>query len=96
MLTDIDPFQTLIPGDLLTDPDNPIQPSTCISAKLLVFSIQQPITKGYPVSVIIVSFVDCPYCFYCSVYLMNLASFMLVEYYSISNIISRCYCVFHR
>ncbi|CAI2733447.1 unnamed protein product [Schistosoma spindalis] len=49
MLTDIDPFQTLIPGDLLTDPDNPIQPSTCISAKLLVFSIQQPITKGYPV-----------------------------------------------
>ncbi|CAH8560141.1 unnamed protein product [Schistosoma turkestanicum] len=49
MLTDIDPFQTLIPGDLLTDPDNPIQPSICISAKLLVFSIQQPITKGYPV-----------------------------------------------
>ncbi|CAH8646203.1 unnamed protein product [Schistosoma rodhaini] len=49
MLTDIDPFQSLIPGDLLTDPDNPIQPSTCISAKLLVFSIQQPITKGYPV-----------------------------------------------
>ncbi|KAH9589589.1 HBS1-like protein, variant 3 [Schistosoma haematobium] len=49
MLTDIDPFQTLIPGDLLTDPDNLIQPSTCISAKLLVFSIQQPITKGYPV-----------------------------------------------
>ncbi|KAH8862662.1 HBS1-like protein [Schistosoma japonicum] len=49
MLTDIDPFQTPIPGDLLTDPDNPIQPTTCISAKLLVFSVHQPITRGYPV-----------------------------------------------
>ncbi|CAH8607221.1 unnamed protein product [Heterobilharzia americana] len=49
MLTDIDPFQTLIPGDLLTDPDNPIPSATCISAKLLVFAIRQPITKGYPV-----------------------------------------------
>ncbi|KAK4474405.1 hypothetical protein MN116_000703 [Schistosoma mekongi] len=49
MLSDIDPSQTPIPGDLLTDPDNPIQPTTCISAKLLVFAVQQPITRGYPV-----------------------------------------------
>nr|CAH8871788.1 unnamed protein product [Trichobilharzia regenti] len=49
MLADIDPFQALIPGDLITDPDNPIPPATCILAKLLVFAIRQPITRGYPV-----------------------------------------------
>ncbi|CAH8871681.1 unnamed protein product [Trichobilharzia szidati] len=49
MLADIDPFQALIPGDLITDPDNPIPPATCILAKLLVFTIRQPITRGYPV-----------------------------------------------
>lgn len=49
MLSDINPFTVLAPGDFLSDPDNPISCSARIRAKLLVFAIKQPITKGYPV-----------------------------------------------
>ncbi|KAA3680922.1 elongation factor 1 alpha-like protein [Paragonimus westermani] len=50
ILTGVDPFQSLVPGDLLTDPDNPVSLASRIQAKILVFSVPQPITRGYPVS----------------------------------------------
>ncbi|KAF7232137.1 hypothetical protein EG68_09910 [Paragonimus skrjabini miyazakii] len=49
ILTGVDPFQSLVPGDLLTDPDNPVSLASRIQAKILVFSVPQPITRGYPV-----------------------------------------------
>ncbi|KAF8570694.1 hypothetical protein P879_03635 [Paragonimus westermani] len=49
ILTGVDPFQSLAPGDLLTDPDNPVSLASRIQAKILVFSVPQPITRGYPV-----------------------------------------------
>ncbi|CAL8081636.1 unnamed protein product [Calicophoron daubneyi] len=47
ILNGIDAFQSLAPGDVITDPDNPVPLASRIQAKVLVFSVQQPITRGY-------------------------------------------------
>ncbi|TPP62412.1 Eukaryotic release factor 3 (Erfs) (Hbs1) [Fasciola gigantica] len=49
ILNGIDPFQSLVPGDVIADPDNPVPLASRISAKVLVFTVPQPITQGYPV-----------------------------------------------
>ncbi|VDP84486.1 unnamed protein product [Echinostoma caproni] len=49
ILNGIDPFQSLVPGDVIADPDNPVPLASRISAKVLVFAVPQPITQGYPV-----------------------------------------------
>ena len=50
ILSGIDPNLTLSPGDVICDPDPPLVPvTTSIRAKILVFDIKQPITRGYPV-----------------------------------------------
>ncbi|TGZ70558.1 hypothetical protein CRM22_003130 [Opisthorchis felineus] len=49
ILQGIDPSQSLVPGDVITDPDNPVPLASRIQAKILVFTVPQPITRGYPV-----------------------------------------------
>ncbi|GAA31642.2 elongation factor 1 alpha-like protein [Clonorchis sinensis] len=49
ILQGIDPSQSLVPGDVITDPDNPVPLASRIQAKILVFAVPQPITRGYPV-----------------------------------------------
>ncbi|KAL3313869.1 HBS1-like protein [Cichlidogyrus casuarinus] len=48
LLQGIDPMVSLAPGDVIVDPADPLPLTTRVKAKLLVFSIEQPITKGFP------------------------------------------------
>lgn len=50
MLSGVDPAFALSPGDVICDPDPPLVPVTSkIRARVLVFAVDQPITRGYPV-----------------------------------------------
>ncbi|VDD78158.1 unnamed protein product [Mesocestoides corti] len=50
MLSGIAAGLSLSPGDVICDPDPPLVPVTSLlRAKVLVFAISQPITRGYPV-----------------------------------------------
>ena len=50
VLSGLDPNVALTPGDVICDPDPPLVPvTTCLRARVLIFEIKQPITKGYPV-----------------------------------------------
>ncbi len=50
MLAGIDTNLSLSPGDVICDPDPPTVPVTAkIRARVLVFALEQPITRGYPV-----------------------------------------------
>ena len=50
VLSGLDPSLALTPGDVICNPDPPLVPVTaCLRARVLVFEINQPITKGYPV-----------------------------------------------
>ncbi|VDM30804.1 unnamed protein product [Hydatigera taeniaeformis] len=50
MLSGLDPDLALTPGDVISDPDPPLPSiTTSLRAKVLVFDVHQPITKGYPV-----------------------------------------------
>ncbi|KAL5106011.1 HBS1-like protein [Taenia crassiceps] len=50
MLSGLDADLALTPGDVICDPDPPlVSVTTRLRAKVLIFDVQQPITKGYPV-----------------------------------------------
>ncbi|CAI2738889.1 unnamed protein product, partial [Dicrocoelium dendriticum] len=49
VLSGVDPYQSLAPGDVITDPDNPVPLASRIRARILLFSVPQPVTRGYAV-----------------------------------------------
>ncbi|CUT99327.1 eukaryotic release factor 3 erfs [Echinococcus multilocularis] len=50
MLSGLDADLALTPGDVICDPDPPLASvTTRLRAKVLIFDVQQPITRGYPV-----------------------------------------------
>lgn len=51
-------FPLFIAGNFLCDISNPIKCTTRIRAKVVVFNIEVPITRGYPVSIAYLKYIS--------------------------------------